>query len=328
MAAINQDVLRAQLETRKQRLDAAMARAGHNGEFERLMHEVDHALERIEQGTFGVCESCHEHVGDEWLRVNPLARYCIEHLNVEQQRELQADLDMASHIQRNLLPKQDVKLDGWELHYHYAPVGSVSGDYCDVIPASNGAGENYFLLGDVSGHGVASSMLMTQLHATFRSLVSLSLPVNKLVEMVNRIFCESVPTGQYATLVCGLASRSGEVEISNAGHLPVLAVQGGKVARLGATSVPLGMFCGGSFPVQKVQLGAGDSLVLYTDGFSEARNTSETEYGVGRLTNLVGQQNGLSPQSLVQACLEDLRKFSSGAPRHDDLTVMVLRRMN
>jgi sigma-B regulation protein RsbU (phosphoserine phosphatase) len=326
MAAINQDILRAQLETRKQRLDAAIASVGRNDEVERLMQEVDHALARMEKGTYGICDSCHEFIGAERLLVDPLACFCVEHLNPEQQRELQADLDMASHIQRKLLPKLDVKLDGWELHYHYAPVGSVSGDYCDVIPASNGAGENYFLLGDVSGHGVAASMLMTQLHATFRSLVSLSLPVNKLVEMVNRIFCESVPSGHYATLVCGRASRSGDVEISNAGHLPVLAVQGGKVARLGATSVPLGMFCSGSFPVQKVQLGAGDSLVLYTDGLSEARNTRDAEYGIGRLTNLVGQQHGLSPQALVQACLEDLRTFSSDAPRNDDLTVMVLRR--
>ncbi|MCL5287013.1 MAG: SpoIIE family protein phosphatase [Acidobacteria bacterium] len=326
MAAINQDILRAQLETRKQRLDAAMARAGRNGEFERLMHEVDHALERMEEGTFGICESCHEHVGDEWLRVNPLAKYCIEHLNLEQQRELQADLDMASHIQRGLLPKPDVKMDGWELHFHYAPAGPVSGDYCDVIPPANGGGDSYFLLGDVSGHGVAASMLMTQLHATFRSLVSLGLPVNKLVETANRIFCESVPTGQYATLVCGRANRSGEVEISNAGHLPVLAVQSGKVARLGATSVPLGMFCLGNFPVQKIQLGAGDSLVLFTDGLSEARNARDAEYGIARLTNLVGQRHTLSPSALVEACLSDVKTFSNGAARADDQTLMVLRR--
>jgi sigma-B regulation protein RsbU (phosphoserine phosphatase) len=328
MAAINQDILRAQLETRKQRLDAAIASVGRNDEVERLMHEVDHALARMENGTYGICESCHEFIGAERLLVDPLACFCVEHLNPEQQRELQADLDMASHIQRKLLPKLEVKLDGWELHYHYAPAGPVSGDYCDVIPASNGAGENHFLLGDVSGHGVAASMLMTQLHATFRSLVSLSLPVNKLVEMVNRIFCESVPTGHYATLVCGRASRSGDVEISNAGHLPVLAVQSGKVAGLGATSVPLGMFCSGNFPVQKIQLGFGDSLVLYTDGLSEARNARDTEYGVGRLTNLVGKQHRLLPEALVHACLDDVQTFSGGAPRKDDLTIMVLRRVN
>ncbi len=326
MAAINQDILRAQLEQRKLKLDAAMVRAGHTGEFERLMQEVDHALERMEKGTYGICKSCHEFVGEEWLRVNPLAMYCVEHLDAAQQRELQADLDMASNIQRGLLPKPDVKLDGWDLHYHYAPAGPVSGDYCDVIPAKNGAGDNFFLLGDVSGHGVAASMLMTQLHATFRSLVSLHLPVNKLVEMANRIFCESVPTGQYATLVCGRASRSGEVEISNAGHLPVLAVQNGKVSLLGSTGVPLGMFCMGNFPAQKVQLGAGDSLVLYTDGLSEARNAGDAEYGVARLTNLVQQRHALAPTSLVHAALEDVTSFAAGGRQKDDLTMMVLRR--
>ena len=253
--------------------------------------------------------------------------YCVEHLNAAQQRELQADLDMASKLQRGLLPKRDVKLDGWDLHYHYAPAGPVSGDYCDVIPAKNGAADNYFLVGDVSGHGVAASMLMTQLHATFRSLVSLGLPVNKLVEMANRVFCESVPTGQFATLVCGRAGRSGEVEISNAGHLPVLAVQNGKVSQLGATGVPLGMFCTGNFPAQKIQLGAGDSLVHYTDGLSEAPAAAgDAEYGVARLSNLVQLRHALEPTSLVHAALEDWSAFAGGGRQKDDLTVMVLRR--
>jgi sigma-B regulation protein RsbU (phosphoserine phosphatase) len=325
MAAINQDILRVQLEQRKVRLEAAMARAGRPGEFQRLMHEVDSALERMERGSYGICESCHEFVGEEWLRVNPLAMYCIEHLNAEQQRALQADLDMASSIQRGLLPKADVKLDGWDLHYHYAPAGPVSGDYCDVIPAKNGVTDNYFLLGDVSGHGVAASMLMTQLHATFRSLISLGLPVNQLVETANRIFCESVPTGQYATLVCGRATGSGEIEISNAGHLPVLAVLNGKVSALGSTGVPLGMFCTGNFPAQKVQLGRGDSLVLYTDGLSEARDARDAEYGLTRLSKLVQQRHALAPTSLVHAALEDWSAFADGRQK-DDLTMMVLRR--
>jgi sigma-B regulation protein RsbU (phosphoserine phosphatase) len=293
-----------------------------------LMSAVDRALASMEKGAYGICESCHECIGAERLMVDPLARFCVEHLSSEQQRELQADLDLASHIQRKLLPKLDAKLAGWELHYHYAPAGPVSGDYCDVIPASNGAGENYFLLGDVSGHGVAASMLMTQLYATFRSLVSLGLPVNKLVESANRIFCESVPTGQFATLVCGRASRLGEVEISNAGHLPVLAVQNGKVSPLGATGVPLGMFCMGNFPSHKIQLRPGDSLVLYTDGLSEARNTHDAEYGVARLTNLVQQRQALPATSLVHAALEDVNAFTAGGQQKDDLTMMVLRRIN
>jgi sigma-B regulation protein RsbU (phosphoserine phosphatase) len=170
-------------------------------------------------------------------------------------------------------------------------------------------------------------MLMTQLHATFRGLVTLGLPVNKLVEMANRIFCESVPTGHYATLVCGRASRSGEVEISNAGHLPVLAVQNGEITRLGATGVPLGMFCGGNFPVQKIRLNAGDSLVLYTDGLSEARAAAgEGEYGIARLSRLVQQRGTLPPVSLVKECLDDVKTFSNGAKRADDVTLMVLRR--
>jgi len=325
MAAMNEQFLRGQLEERKQKLDAAMARAGRTEEFERLVQEVDAALGRMEKGKYGLCEKCHEPIEPERLQADPLMCFCVDHLNAEQQRALQDDLDLASRIQRGLLPKPELKLDGWELHYHYAPAGPVSGDYCDLIQET-GTGDIFFLLGDVSGHGVAASMLMTQLHATFRSLVSVGLPVDKLMEVANRVFCESVPTGQFATLVCGRASRGGVVEIANAGHLPVLVARKGEVARITATGVPLGMFCAGHFPVEKVRLGAGDSLVLYTDGLSEARNTRDAEYGIGRLTDLVGQRHALAPKALVDACLEDVKMFSSGAARGDDLTVMVLRK--
>ena len=106
----------------------------------------------------------------------------------------------------------------------------------------------------------------------------------------------------------------------------MLVVRNAEVARIGATGLPLGMFCSGDYLVEKMKLGPGDSLVLYTDGVSETRNAANAEYGVARLAKFVGERHALPPKALAAACLKDLQAFAAGAPRNDDLTIMVLRR--
>src|SRR6185369_7803679 len=100
----------------------------------------------------------------------------------------------------------------------------------------------YFALGDVSGKGVAASMLMAKLHAVLRSLIPLSLSVDQLTERASRLFGESTLPGQYATLICGRASANGEVSLCNAGHPPALLNRDGRIASISATGLPLGMF--------------------------------------------------------------------------------------
>jgi sigma-B regulation protein RsbU (phosphoserine phosphatase) len=110
----------------------------------RLLEEVDSALERIDHGSFGVCEICLGTVEDERLRENPLARVCLDCLTPKQQRALEYDLELAAQIQKGLLPPSDLVVQGWDISYHYQPAGVVSGDYCDVIPGNDG--ELYWLM--------------------------------------------------------------------------------------------------------------------------------------------------------------------------------------
>jgi sigma-B regulation protein RsbU (phosphoserine phosphatase) len=326
MAAISDQFLRTQLEQRRQRLETAIALSPENPPLVRLLEEVDSALQRMEKGTYGLCESCHDTIERDRLIADPLIRYCLDHLTAEQQRALEQDLELAARIQRALLPRQDLRVGDWQVHYHYQPAGPVSGDYCDLIDSDGEAGALLFLLGDVSGKGVAASLLMSQLHAMFRSLASVGLPLDQLVALANRVFCESTIAGQFATLVCGRAGRAGEVEICNAGHYPTLLVHNGEVSPIEATGLPLGMFSNGEFPVQTVKLSPGDTLFLHTDGLSEMRDPSSAEYGLGRLAKFVGEQHTLAPPALTSACLQDVRAFSAGAPSVDDLTIMVLQR--
>lgn len=326
MAAIEQGFLQAQLEERRHRLQHALEAAPQDAGLTQLLTDVDAALKRMTNGTYGICQECHEPVEKERLLADPLVCYCLDHLPAAQRRALEQDLELATRVQRGLLPPQDLAWGGWEVRHHYQPAAAVSGDYCDVIRPENG-GELFFVVGDVSGKGVAASMLMAQLHAMFRSLASAGLPLDQIVSVANRVFCDSALAGQYATLVCGRAAANGEVQISNSGHLPALVVRGDSVEKLESVSVPLGMFCAVKPCFRKVRLSPGESLVLYTDGLSEARNGAQEEYSIERYVRLLsGKCCGKSARDLVETTLADLRAFAGASRLNDDLTLMVLRR--
>jgi sigma-B regulation protein RsbU (phosphoserine phosphatase) len=255
---------------------------------------------------------------------DPLVHVCLDCLTPAQQKALEEDLELATKIQSALLPQHHLLMPGWETTYHYQGAGPVSGDYCDLVTS----GENlYFIVGDVSGKGVAASMLMSHLHATFRTLMSVHLPIDEMMGRANRMFCESTLPTHYATLVCGKTYRTGEVEFCNAGHHPPLLVQRSKISPLEATGLPLGMFGDGSFSVNKMRLAPGDLLLLYTDGLSEATDRTGREYGAQRLCEFIKKSGSLPPKELISACLEDARSFRSGRPWTDDLTLMVIRRL-
>jgi len=320
MAAAEMDFLHNQLEVRKQRLQSALELAPQNANLAGLLRDVDSALDRLAAGTYGVCEECHDAVERNRLLADPLIRYCLDHLNRHERAALQRDLDLASDLQRGLLPPPNLIVGNWETSYHYAPVGPVSGDYCDLYPSD---GQLFFVLGDVSGKGVAASMRMTQLHALFRSLIAMGLSLANIVAHVNRFLCDSALAGQYATLICGRASPGGEVELFNAGHLPVIAVEQMEVHLLESTGLPLGMFRDAAFTSAQLHLCPGDTLFLFTDGVSEARGENG-EFGVERLMHLAGQSSR-SAADLVSACLSDLRGFAGANPALDDLTLLAIR---
>lgn len=293
----------------------------------RLLHEVDAALRRMDVGTFGICETCGDPVETERLLADPLTRFCLDHLTPVEQRALEEDLELASRIQRELLPKRDARpneLMGWEFAYHYQAAGPVSGDYCDLIQGAGG--QTYFLVGDVAGHGVAAAMLMSHLSAMLRTLVSVGLPLSQLMERASRVFCESTLPSHYATLVCGRASSSGEIEVCNAGHPPPLVIRKNEIARLHATGLPIGMFCSESFTSQTVRLEPGETLLLYTDGLLETQNSGGVEYGIERLCTLSASSAEMEPTAIVGACLSDLTSYRGTTAPADDLTIMAVRR--
>ena len=315
--------LRTELINWRERLEATAANSADTLELSGLLREVKTAIDRLtHEDSYGVCQVCHDLIGQAAMNVDPLAKTCLSCFTPEQLTELEKDLDRAWLIQGELLPKQNLKFNGWEVSYHYEPAGPVSGDYCDLV--STDTGDLYFLIGDVSGKGVAASLLMSRLHAIFRSLIGAGLGVSELVERANQLFAESTMRPYYATLVCGKAAASGEVEICNAGHCSPLLLHDGSVSAIAATGLPIGMFCQERYSSTQVKLGKGDRLLLYTDGLSEARDQDDREYGDDRLPTLLGECHQLPAVALVSRLLQDVSAFSSARPRSDDLTVMAI----
>ena len=324
MATAEQVYLRSELRQRRERLHEALHSPAADASLAQLLNAVDTALSRIDKGTFGLCETCHDSIETERLLSDPLVRFCLDHLSSAEQRALESDLSLAARIQRALLPKADFAPVGWDVRYHYQPAGMVSGDYCDLFETDAGL---LFMLGDVSGKGVAASMLMSHLRATFRSLAEACLPLDRMVEDANRIFCESTLAGQFATLVVGRAARDGSVEFVSAGHLPVLHLHCDGASAKEATGVPLGMFCGTRFPVHRLMLAERDTLLLYTDGLTESRNGDGAEYGLRRIHALADQHRCIEAQELISKCLDDLASFGDGLKQTDDLTLLAVRRV-
>ncbi len=316
--------LRRDLERQRERLQVALD-ARSDVRLAELLAEVDQALGRIESGGYGICEICHESIGPKAIATDPCIRFCLDHLSEAEQRRLESDLELAARVQSRLLPEPRIELGGWEVAHRYEPMGPVGGDYCDVVRAAGNS--FYFFLGDVSGKGVAASLLAAQLHGLFRTLVVLDLPLETMVERANRVFSESILAGHFATLICGHAFPDGAIDFINAGHPPPLVIRAGRAHPIERGGHPLGLFSDGNHQTERLELAPGESLLLYTDGLSESTGPSNEEYGWDRAA-VAAAGSREKAEEIVEACVADAARFRASAPRTDDLTVMALRRID
>lgn len=327
MQNIDVDALRTQLIDRRQKLQDVIAQTGRPNELVDLIKQVDVALEKVDKGTYGLCETCHESIESDRLAVDPFIRNCLDHLSAVEQRMLEYDLDLAFSVQSNLLPKKGICGAGWMTAYHYSPAGPVSGDYCDILPPREEDNPLYFFVGDISGKGVAASILMAHLHAIFRSLLKPGIPLATVLTQANRLFCEGTAQKHFATLVCGSAEKDGTIEICNAAHCRPLILRRSGVESVASSSLPLGLFAHGTFSTQRLHLDAGDELFLYTDGLIEARNSANELYGEERLINLLSSLMSYEPANVIDSCLQHMSHFTNGTKRIDDLTLLVLQKV-
>lgn len=272
-----------------------------------------------------LCEVCAGVLDPDRLRAGPLARVCLECLSETERRALEHDLEVAARIQARLLPARDFSFGRWQIHYAYQPLGAVSGDHIDLIRPGRAGRALHFLFGDVSGKGIAASILMANLQALFRSLVSQELPLGEILERANGLFHASTGSSSYATLVAGRLNGGGRLELVNAGHDAPLLVRDGALEPLAAEAPPLGVSGRTRFTSRRFRLAPEDFVFFYTDGVSEAVNSAGEEFGPRRIERRLAGLRGRPAQRVVDEILGGVRSFRGAAPAGDDVTAMAVR---
>ena len=243
--------------------------------------------------------------------------------------QVQRDLDLAREMQTGLLPTafpDPATLGGLDLHATLDPATEVSGDLYDFFPAPDG--RLYFLVGDVSGKGVAAGLFMAVTRTLIRATARLGLSPVAILQAVNEQLVPENSAFLFVTIILGLYDpATGEIVYAQGGHNQAVHVDGNGVARYQPSGgQPLGVFGDATFAPLTCQLGAGELFVLYSDGVTEAMNADHKLYGEDRLLRLLtnGQQLGARP--IIEQLLQDVEAFVAGAEQSDDITIMALRR--
>ena len=237
------------------------------------------------------------------------------------------DLEAATQIQQSFLPGEHPQIEGLQFFDYYSSARQVGGDYYDYIrlPGNRLA----VALGDVSGKGVSAALLMARLSAAVRFCLATEPTVAAAVRQLNTVLMPAGNTGRFITFVVAVLDLNTFVlTLVNAGHLPPLRRRGpsGEVDEIGnqAVGIPLGVF---DRPYQETVLPfqPGDTLILYTDGVTEARNPQGELYGADRLRGVVrGASENV--EALGQAILADVQHFAADRPQSDDLTIVCFGR--
>jgi phosphoserine phosphatase RsbU/P len=254
----------------------------------------------------------------------------IEHarlIEVEQTKRILAkDLEQAAQIQQGLLPTRAPKVEGIELAGHNAACRTVGGDYYDFIPYPDG--RVAIALGDVSGKAMPAALLMTSLHARVRVLAEEPPDVAQMMTKLNRATAANCPSNRFITFFFSvLDPKTGELVYANAGHNPpMIARANGSVDQVQGGGLLMGILPSASYEAYRVTLNPGDSLVLYSDGVTEAADVNGEEFGEERLAGILRENHTRSPYEILEAVTSAVAEFSGGAPVADDMTLVVAKR--
>lgn len=275
------------------------------------------------------------HTGDEFedlaISFNRMAHDLKEHirslrLTTAEKERIQKELEIARGIQQSFLPESAPRIPGIDLEGLNLPAAEVGGDFYDFIPV--GSTSWGLVIADVSGKGVPAALFM----ALSRTLIRASAtrnpdPVISIREANRSIFLDS-KTSMFVTLFYAILDiRKKTLTFVNAGHNPPLLLSSGseRISLLKARGIALGVIDEVDLEPVEVQLAPGDTLVLYTDGVTEATDEHDREYGVERLSAIVQSSRGLPAKDLIAAIVSDVTAFAGSRPQFDDITLMVLK---
>jgi sigma-B regulation protein RsbU (phosphoserine phosphatase) len=245
----------------------------------------------------------------------------------ENERRLQSDLDTAREIQQQLLPTGAREVPGLDLATAYVPARELGGDFYDFLPY--GQGQLAIALGDVSGKGTAAALYGSLAIGTLREVVVAHhyAPAQMLATLNERLRAARLDARFIAMLFAVYEASARRLTIANAGGPHPLLIRDGAVETIRVDGVPLGLLPNTEYDEIVLELQPGDVVVLASDGIHESENSAEEEFGIERLSAILG---GVTLEDagyqVAQKILQATDAFAgAGMPPHDDRTILVLR---
>jgi len=234
---------------------------------------------------------------------------------------LARELEVAATIQGHLLPRPASNLPGFKVEARSTPTRDVAGDTYDLLTEE---GDLVVTVTDVSGKGVGAGLIASGVQAGVRLLLPEGYRLEDLTRRLNTFLCGATQDNRFATFAMVRIAADGSLYAVNAGHCPILLRRGGgTIEQITSSGLPLGILDVGGYATERRQLAAGDLVVLYTDGFTEAENPDEEEFGVDRVAAVIADAGG-GAEGAAAALFDAVERFTEGRPLEDDATLVVV----
>jgi serine phosphatase RsbU (regulator of sigma subunit) len=301
-----------------------------------LIFSISRAVNRIEKGTkavergdfsYRIRMKPHNQLGEMAQSFDRMTESIASLLSgVAEKERLQSEIAIAATIQRNLLPKEGPQFRGVSFSAHFEPTASIGGDYYDVFNLDKS--KLAVAIGDVSGHGLSTGLVMAMVKAAITTLVEEGADEESLFERLNQLVYRSTERRAFMTLAFTIFDlERGGIRHTNAGHLYPYLLRDGQAAPISieSPSLPLGVREQITTHTVSLDLREGDAVVYLSDGIIEAQNENGDPFGFDQLETLLTQHEDRSPSAIRDEILSAVARHSGTRPADDDRTVMVLR---
>lgn len=289
-----------------------------------VVSEIKDTLECIDNGKFGKCEKCDGEIETERLELDFTTQVCLDHYSEDQIRALEGDLELATKVQKQLLPCSIPSFEGIQIAARTESARIVSGDYYDFWGYRNGA--QGVVIADVMGKGLPASILMSNLQASLRILGPEHEELHTLAFRLNEQFCHNLKLIRFITIfLAKIDVELGALQYCNAGHHPAIwwEAASGSINWLKPTGPAIGLTQNANYKTEELRFGSGDLFLFYTDGLVEARNSEGKEFGEELLANYVIDHNDHSSDVFLTKLLNLVKSYAGRF--QDDVTMLVVK---
>ena len=294
------------------------------------VHDLDEGTQKVTRGDFShrIPTPGADQLGGLAASFNHMTGNLQRLVEVEKERaRLHGELAIAREVQNQLYPKQVPKMQSLCLTAHCDPARLVSGDYYDYQQLHDT--KIAIAIGDVCGKGISAALLMATIQSSFRMLLRTSpdCSTSMLVSQMNKQLHADTTPEKFATFFFGVYDEpTATLTYTNAGHLPPIHVHNGGATRLEVNGMVVGAFDFATYDESRVTMAAGDLLVFFTDGISEAENEYEEMFGEDRLTGLAVKNEHLDDAKLAETIIDAVKSWTGGGELQDDMTLLLMRR--